>query len=184
MPRPIPAAFNGATFDGIKPSFRKALRDAIEGDSWPIYVHGRPGTGKSCALALVYASWRETQHAYWYPLETFVGDVTACRRHGHVSKTIDNQTFDRTEGTLWRFANSGHLWAIDDFGTRDVSNAGFEIVFRLIDSRAWLPTIITSNLSPTQISKLYDERIASRLRAGTVIEVTGDDRRKGRTVKV
>jgi chromosomal replication initiation ATPase DnaA len=57
-------------------------------------------------------------------------------------------------------------------------------VFRLLNERKDKPTIITSNLSPENIAELHDERIASRLRAGTVIEVTADDRRQGRRLRV
>ena len=184
MTRPIPSGFEGATFDGIKPKLSQAIVKAVAEQAWPVFIHGKPGTGKSFALALFYAAWKQTQHAYWYPLETFVADVTQCRGSGHVAKEYNGQTFDRTESTLWRFAGSDHLWCVDDFGTRDVTNAGFEIVFRLMDTRARLPTIVTSNLSLSQVATLYDERISSRLGAGTVIEVTGADRRKGRRVKV
>lgn len=39
------------------------------------------------------------------------------------------------------------------------------------------PLIVTSNLDPVEIEKAYDDRVASRILAGTVYHVAGDDRR-------
>ncbi len=39
------------------------------------------------------------------------------------------------------------------------------------------PLIVTSNLEPKEIERAYDDRVASRILAGTVYHVGGDDRR-------
>lgn len=182
--RPLPTGFEDVTFDGIVPALRGALRETIKEGPYPIFLYGGVGSGKTSAMALAHATW--PGHSYWYRLEEFVADITTCRssKKRSVTKIHNNLPFDRTETTLWRFTTSEHLWCIDDFGTRTVSAAGFEIVFRLLNERKDKPTVITSNLSPEDIAQLYDERIASRIRGGTVIEVTAGDRRKGKRLRV
>ena len=182
--RPLPAGFADSTFDGVNESLRETLRETINAGPYPLFLYGGVGSGKTSAMSLAHACW--PTHSYWYRLEEFVTDITTCRqsKNKSVTKTYNGMPFDRTESMLWKFAASPNLWCIDDFGTRTVSAAGFEIVFRLLNERKDKPTIITSNLSPEQLAELHDERIASRLRAGTVIEVTAPDRRKGRRLKV
>lgn len=161
-----------------------AIGQAFDNDGpWPLVLWGAAGVGKSYAMALLYQ--RTPLHAFWYRLEEFVADVMTCRREGAVSKSINGgAVFSRTEFKLWEYAaNSRAVWCLDDFGTRKLTPAGFEVVFRLIDLRQKSPTIITTNLKPEAIEGMYDARIASRILGGTVVEVTGEDRRKGVRVR-
>jgi DNA replication protein DnaC len=49
----------------------------------------------------------------------------------------------------------------------------------IIDKRIELgkPTVVTSNLSLSQISQLIDDRLASRLASFELIEMKGEDKR-------
>ena len=58
------------------------------------------------------------------------------------------------------------LLIIDDLGTESQSSAKFAELFSIINSRMLNPktkTIISTNLNLNQLSKLYDDRIISRL---------------------
>ena len=182
--RTLPGNVSMAEWKGVRPALRTVLKDAVANGEWPVLLHGPPGTGKSCASACVYRDW-EYPVARWYRLEQFVRDITACRRHGSVSMDVNGRSIDRTERVLWQFAESDQeLWCIDDFGTRQVTETAFDIVFELIDRRSSRPTIVTSNLCLQELSELFDRRIADRLASGTVVEVTGKSRRKGKRVRV
>jgi len=173
-----------ADWGEVRPALKKVLKQAISNQEWPILLHGPPGTGKSCASACVYRDW-EYPVARWYRLEQFVRDINTCRRHGSVAMLVQGKSIDRTERALWTFAESDReLWCIDDFGTRQVTETAFDIVFELIDRRASRPTIVTSNLGLQELSDLFDRRIADRLASGTVVEVTGKSQRKGKRVRV
>jgi len=125
--------------------------------------------------------------AYWYRLEHFVRDVQTCRSSEKkvVRHIVNGQSIYRSESKLWEFVeNPKALWCIDDVGTRAASESAFDIIFDLIDKRAGLPTILTSNLDLPALSEVFDARIADRLNAGTVVELTGTSQRKGKRFKV
>ena len=53
----------------------------------------------------------------------------------------------------------------------------FEVMQEFLNRRQGKPTVITGNMSIEQIAKVYDDRVASRIAAGTLIEIDGDDKR-------
>ena len=80
------------------------------------------------------------------------------------------------EGILEEIAETT-LLCLDDIGLRSPSDAAYDILHAVMTARRRNPTVITGNLSPVQLAKLYDDRIASRLAQGTVLELCGADRR-------
>lgn len=83
----------------------------------------------------------------------------------------------RIERDGFRVYSQCKILALDDLGAR-LTPAALATAYELIEYRHshLLPMIITTNLSPLDIRKV-DERIASRLGAGTWIEIAGSDRR-------
>lgn len=73
------------------------------------------------------------------------------------------------------------LACFDDVGLRAPTDAMYDIWYEVVNRRKRLPTIFTGNLSPEDLHKVYDARIASRLTEGTVIELAGKDRRLAKT---
>ena len=72
------------------------------------------------------------------------------------------------------------LLVIDELGLRDrVSDFHLETVETAIDirTRSSRPLLVCSNLDLSVIGKMYDDRVFSRLAAGTVVELVGKDRR-------
>ncbi len=70
------------------------------------------------------------------------------------------------------------LVVLDEIGTRGmVSDAHYEALLTVLDMRENKPFIAISNLDHAALTKVYDARIVSRLSAGTIMEVTGKDRR-------
>ncbi len=83
------------------------------------------------------------------------------------------------EDSLWRVRiDQPSLLVLDDLGTRKPTESQYEIIFELIDRRQGKPLVVSTNHSPEALGKVFDDRIASRLSAGTVIDFPLVDRRK------
>jgi len=158
----------------IEPALREAFRSLVSGKTpWPLFLHGPAGTGKSCAaLCLLDHATGE----YW----TTTG---FCE---HLNDATFGRLVARGEGgsvtiwpvQFWAKVQRAPLVVLDELGTRDVvSNAHYDAVKRIIDEREGLPLVVISNLDLESIARLYDDRIASRLGAGTIVQLRGRDRR-------
>ena len=68
---------------------------------------------------------------------------------------------------------------VDDVGCVPSSDWVVESLYHLANARrAWgRPTVYSTNWSPIELASKFTPAIASRLCGGTVIEITGDDRR-------
>lgn len=86
---------------------------------------------------------------------------------------------ERWESGEFKDWNDSVLGVCDEIGSRNtVSDAHYEILKKLIDLRESKPSVYISNLAPNRIAEVYDDRIASRLQGGTVIDMTNwPDRR-------
>jgi DNA replication protein DnaC len=182
---------NPPDWSKVIPNLQMTLIQSIRENHWPIVIHGPTGVGKSYTSACIYQRWATPsggrKAAFWYRVEEFVRDIQKCRmsRDNLVMHRVNGQIVYRTEAKLWQFAaDANSLWCLDDFGTRGLTDSAFDVVFELIDRRVGKPTIVTSNLDLQGITDLYDDRIADRLRAGTVIELTGESRRTGKRYRV
>ena len=66
----------------------------------------------------------------------------------------------------------------DDLGARDrVSDHAYETLKKVLDSREGRPLIALSNARLSELARVYDDRIASRLSAGTLIALDEPDQR-------
>ena len=131
---------------------------------WPLFLHGDVGTGKTLA-ALCLADFATTSR-YW-TLDTL------C------DKVMDPET--KTQ-EMWRQIQEKELTILDELGERSkVGDLLYTTVKKHLDLReqhAGRVGIYISNLTPDQLVQMFDKRIVSRLTAGTVLELSGDDRRK------
>lgn len=79
---------------------------------------------------------------------------------------------------FWGWLSGRNLIVLDELGCRGlVSDHHYEAVKRLLDERHGKPLIVIANTDLAGIERLYDDRVASRLSAGTVVSVAGKDRR-------
>jgi hypothetical protein len=84
--------------------------------------------------------------------------------------------------TIWTRLQDAPLVVLDEPGCRtQVNDFHYETVKRVIDCRYGLPLIVISNHGLDEIARLYDDRVASRLAAGTVVKLEGADRRLAKT---
>lgn len=173
----------------IAPGLRTTIRAMIAGESpWPLMLHGNAGTGKSCAMLclLDYAGGEYhtvsglCQMMNRAALGNYSVDETGTRSgviEGH-KDYVHKRTVVLYPHQIWARIAKAPLIVLDEIGCRsNVSDAHYEAVKEMIDIRHRKPLAVLSNLSLEALGKLYDDRIVSRLSAGTVVELAGADRR-------
>ncbi len=145
---------------------------------WPILLHGPAGTGKSCIAALLYRNW--PGYPLWLDAGAFVIQMMTARRDGaapYYHTNGNRADRDISENGMINWMRESPLVVLDDIGNRRPTDAQFDALLAAINARSGKPLIITTNCNPEQLTSLFDDRFASRLLAGTVIEVGGQDRR-------
>lgn len=151
----------------MTPKMQSALSQAMTFQSeWPWYIHGAAGRGKTFAAAWIYLRWPAGGLCAptWFDAGTIIRALTAARADGG-------------GGRITNTVQDAGLIVVDDLGTRDPTGPQLDALKALIDARGSRPMIVTGNLSPEEMAVKLDERIASRLCAGIVIEVKGEDKR-------
>ncbi len=139
MPQPIAEAIDGCV-SGRQP--------------WPLVLTGPAGIGKTAAGLCVLDLFGSRRMYTAWELAMVVRDAR-CGDPG-------------AERQLWRdIANFGCV-LLDDIGSRErVSDSQYDAVKLTLDTRHGAPLVVTSNLHIKQLLDVYDDRITSRLAAGT-----------------
>lgn len=172
-----PSGVSPSRWDMVPEASRVAIEKAISESRWPIFLTGPVGTGKSCAAACVYRNWK--RWALWHRTGEIVGDVLKCRSNdkGFVVRHRGETSYEEWElGIMSKIAEAS-LLVFDDVGLRSPTPAAYEVFYTMVESRIDKPTIYTTNLNSDELTKVFDERITSRLLRGARIRMSGDDRR-------
>jgi hypothetical protein len=159
----------------IDPDLRAHVRRVVAGEApWPLVIHGPVGTGKTCA-ALVLLDHVAPAPPYYQ------NRPTSYQTASELAERVIEAQQGRLEvwvPDLWKMIRDDALVVLDELGARSrVSDHHYDCVKRLIDERLGRPLVVVSNLALDQVAEVYDDRIASRLAAGTVVLLKGDDRR-------
>ena len=99
---------------------------------------------------------------------------------------IQDEAFGRKQGDTLNALLDCDLLILDDFGTEFMSTYISSAIYNIINSRILrsLPTIISTNLSLSEINSQYGERIMSRILGNYVIkQFTGKDIRQIQMLK-
>ncbi len=152
------------------------MRECVRGAApWPLLVHGEPGRGKTCA-ALALLDHAGGLFASASGLCEWVNAATFGRLSWSTIQLDNSGNPDVTR--LWTVLARTPLFVLDDLGARKtVTDGQYDCVKRLLDEREGSPLVVLSNLSIAALAGVYDDRVASRLGGGTVLELVGDDRR-------
>lgn len=129
-------------------------------DSWCLLLCGKPGVGKSLAAA------------YW-----LWSSAAAIKRWAHVADLMRVGLYGAELEDYW---NAGAL-VLDDVGTEFSDTKGvFAAVFDgFVEKRCARErkTVITTNLDPESFKRRFGERVADRLRLGSVYVASGESMR-------
>ena len=149
----------------VDPVVLDTFADLVAGSRpWPLYLWGPCGTGKSCAAAVLCDY---TRGLYW-SMDEIVDELFESYRGSGSGAT-----------SLWGDVASPPLAVLDEIGGRAVSDTVYGAVKHFWESRQKRGgvAVYCSNLSPDALADAFDDRIASRLLSGTVLELSGKDRR-------
>lgn len=154
---------------------REVIRPTLLGEKpWPMVLFGKSGVGKTC-IALCIADVAAPVVKY-FTMEDLVDELNEV----HAGR-VDDANGNKISSARWfEKAGEANLVVIDDIGTRAaVGDRHYNSLKRILDVREGRPTIVISNLPLHSLQEIYDDRVVSRLAAGTVIEIKGQDRRLG-----
>ncbi len=161
----------------VDPAVRERVRRIIEqGGPWPLTVLGPVGCGKTC-LALCVADYWQARRApdAFYFTTSELGAMLADARCGRLCYPRGAL---RSERSLFDDLEHYGLVIVDELGLRTTPpESEYDAVKRTLDARQGRPMVVLANLSLVQLGAIYDERIISRLAAGTILEMRGPDRR-------
>lgn len=149
--------------------------------AWPLLLWGPAGVGKTCAALclLDYANANRKLFPGWRPAYITAGEWVAVMTAAKLGQYEPSGCRGPiSESDLWHWWTVSSVICLDEIGARDkVSDTHYEIVKMSLDRRQGQPLVLVSNLGPTELSRVYDDRIASRMAGGTVIKFVGQDRR-------
>lgn len=169
------------TWDKVHPEIIRVLTNhrltwdrATFNPRWPLYLWGKPGSGKTSVAGLIYQE--ATGRPMW--INAGKGFRAVASASAEPQPLWGYGMIPLREVEHWLELEERSLVVLDDIALRDrVSEAQFEVMQEFLNRRQGKPTVITGNMSIEQIAKVYDDRVASRIAAGTLIEIDGDDKR-------
>ena len=169
--RQLPEGYEFADWAQVRQGeqVQQLLRAVRDDAAWPLYIYGNPGSGKTCIAALIYE--RCTRRPMWSRADDFLLEYVDRGDHRKALQA-------KVRGTPCLF--------LDDLGVRPPTPPMLQAIFDVLEMRKGRPVVIVSNHDLRKLSEIYDERIVSRLSAGTVLEIRGQDRRKntGRKMRI
>lgn len=155
--------------DGIEPSVFDGLEKAFAGCDFPIFLHGKQGRGKTMA-------------AYYFARRCYPKPGVKQILWYRSPRDLQHDIISNRSETIGNFRECS-IAVIDNFGatSNDLSDFLADELVALLDRRLYRPTIICSNLAPSEIKDRLAAPLVSRLFGGTVIEYPGQDRRVQRS---
>jgi DNA replication protein DnaC len=168
----IPRRFIGKTFSGYRAEGADQARNLAKCQGYAndfrenlaagrcLILTGRPGTGKThLAAAIADQLIRETR---FVPMYRTVSGILQ-----YIKGSFDNRA-TYSEAEAFESLTRPHLLIIDEVGATKPTEFELATLFGVINGRyeQQLPTIVISNLMPTELAGAIGERCLDRLREG------------------
>lgn len=151
------------------------MREMANGQRpWPLFLHGGAGRGKTCAALCMLdrsgGAYYSAGEMCDVVMQAIKGTLRGRQHGGKIAPDA-----------LWAEWARMNLFVLDELGSREkVGDFIYDTTKRLVDIRSGKPLIVISNLDLPTLAVLYDDRLTSRLAAGTVVHLLGEDRRMQR----
>ena len=167
----------GEERDHMTNVLRMARRFADEmtvgGEGGNLLLTGKTGTGKTHLSSAIAGRMIERGYGVLYDsANNIIAAFEQDRFHAGYGKAADPQAEKYLECDLL---------ILDDLGSEFSNSFTEACLYSLINSRslAGLPTVVSTNLSPTEISSRYSDRFFSRIvgKGTVVLNFVGEDRR-------
>lgn len=182
--RAAPQGYGDAAWEQLSTECLRRVVETIRGKRFPLFLYGGTGVGKTCIAALIYRRFRA--QPMWLRADDLLLSLATgrtSREHMHVDSIDEDGHLVRklvTFNQYQRMLASAPCVFLDDLGVRAPTDPMRQYLFDLLEYRKGKPLVITSNLAPHEgLSEMFDDRIISRICAGTVICISGEDRRAG-----
>lgn len=143
-------------------------------DSPSLYFYGPAGTGKTFLVSCIAKNLMDRGFSVSYQTS---GEILDFLVSYSFSYSQDREKME--EKRKWIYESD--LLALDDLGTEYINQASLAQLFLLVNSRLLRkkPTLISSNLQPDLLEKVYDQRIRSRICGAYILyEFYGADLRE------
>ena len=160
----------------VNPVVISTIKKCTAKNQWPLYLWGETGVGKTCGAAAAYALWN--QPSGFLSLTEHCDILKGFNVNQTQLITTSGGKIELTLTGYWDRLRKLGLVVIDEIGTRDASPQRYDSLLRLLEIRHGKPLILTGNIEPTvKLATVYDERVQSRIVAGVILQVLGNDRR-------
>jgi DNA replication protein DnaC len=170
-----------AMFNARRPRSERvpaAIREAgnkvwLNETPWPFVMLGEAGSGKTCAALLMLD---KCEGSTWY--QTF-DQLCERARFAKLGQLQTSRGYSVSETEVWQEYVEAHFAVLDDIGIRErASDHVYECLYRALTKREERSLVCASNLTLAELELLFDDRVTSRLSAGTVVHVGGDQRQE------
>jgi len=158
----IPKRYSGIKSDN---QYLKLLKDGKG-----LLFIGGVGTGKTYSLISTLLALAEERDKY-IQFQTF----------SEVARAIRESIGDNSYNRVYDKYVSSEILVMDDIGTENTTDFMKEFMYNMINDRYnnMLPIMITTNLDSQELSRIYSQRIVSRLfEMCEIIRLEGEDKRK------
>jgi DNA replication protein DnaC len=167
-PKPDPGRVPALIDRSLSERLSKLAAGAI---LWPLLLTGPAGSGKTCAARCLL----DCCSGSYIVFQNFCERLIRAEK-GELESTSG---FRIWTSEVWRDdIENRELVVLDEIGMREsVSDFQYVTLKRILDLREGKPFIAISNKQPRELERIYDDRVVSRLCAGTIVILEGKDRR-------
>lgn len=184
------------TLSEVPDDLRAKIRGLVSGKlPWPLYLFGEAGLGKTCASLVMLDHMgadalgvRLTSCSE--PLKPWLAGFIDVRSIAGIKINADKGRYrwgdkDGDEVVRWdrlmRVVFRRPLVVFEEIGVgREAADFRLDALLEVLEQRANNPVrpfVVTSNIKPSEVATIYDDRVADRILCGTVHKMEGASRR-------